>query len=181
VTIAVGVGFGSGDIPRAIGFQNIPEGLSIGFSVISLDEMKILLALIEHGGKAESVKSVIKWCGDNPSNPAIKNRYSRLISKLIAKEFITEEQSTRTKRIKLTGFGKVFAKALKLIAISPPTKEVKPEFTYELNYEFNDTLTSRDILKNISLEDIYGKMISSRNEFTNLLARLAKEFKELEM
>lgn len=164
----------------------------------SLDEMKILLALIEHGGKAESIKSVIKWCGDNPSNPAIKNRYSRLIAKLIAKGFIIEEPSTRTKRIKLTGFGKVFAKALRLIATSPPVREeVKPEFHYDLNYEFNDTLISRDTLKNTSLESIYGKMVSSRqfntatisniiqssstSEFTNLLARLAREFKELEM
>ena len=40
--LAVGVGFGSGNISKAIslmlaiGFQNIPEGLSIGFSILSL-------------------------------------------------------------------------------------------------------------------------------------------------
>jgi len=50
--LAVGVGFGSGDIPRAIclmlaiGFQNIPEGLSIGFSMISLEKISRVKAFL---------------------------------------------------------------------------------------------------------------------------------------
>jgi len=163
----------------------------------SFDEMKILLALIEHGGKANSIKSIIKWCKEDPTNPAVKNRYSRLIAKLVSKGLLIEEPSTRTKRVRLTEFGRVFAKALRLIALKQqPKKEHSVPAQVDLRSEetfqnFQEPITSRSELEITSTSDLglIGGMLSpirgnlsnheqaSRTEFATLLARLAREFK----
>jgi len=77
------------------------------------DEERILLALESRGGRAESIKSIIEWCGEDPASPAVKNKYSRLIRKLLKDGLIQLDFSTKTKRVKLSGFGKVLAKAIK--------------------------------------------------------------------
>lgn|GEM_PF-325899 len=163
----------------------------------SFEEMKILLALIEHGGKADSIKSIIKWCGENPRSPAVKNRFSRLIAKLVSKGLIAEEPSTRTKRLRLTDFGRVFAKALRLIA-SRPQSDMEASAEFQVNIiapkvfqTLQEPITSRSELEKTSTSDLelVGNLISSfhadseeipqelKSEFASLIAKLAKEFK----
>lgn len=77
------------------------------------DEERVLLALESHGGRAESIKSIIEWCGEDPSSPAVKNKYSRLVRKLLKDGLVQFDFSTKTKRVRLSGFGKVLAKAIK--------------------------------------------------------------------
>ncbi len=79
----------------------------------SEEEERVLMALEEHGGRTDSIKSLIKWCGEDPSNPAVKNRFSRLIDKLVAKGVVAEGPAAKTKPVALTNFGRVLAKALK--------------------------------------------------------------------
>ncbi|RLE53269.1 MAG: hypothetical protein DRJ33_01535 [Candidatus Methanomethylicota archaeon] len=86
----------------------------------SEDEERILLALESRGGKAESIKSIIEWCGEDSSSPAVKNKYSRLIRKLLKDGLIQLDFSTKTKRVKLSGFGKVLAKAIKSAKVQKP-------------------------------------------------------------
>ncbi len=79
----------------------------------SEEEERVLLALEAHGGRADSIKSLIAWCGEDPTNPATKNRFSRLIDKLVAKGIVAEGPATKTKPVYLTNFGLVLAKALR--------------------------------------------------------------------
>ena len=59
---------------------------SIRLKLLSDDERelceRILLALYRRGGEAGSIRDLIEWCGDDPSMPAVKNRYSRLVDSL---------------------------------------------------------------------------------------------------
>ncbi|RLF23841.1 MAG: hypothetical protein DRN15_01835 [Thermoprotei archaeon] len=78
----------------------------------SPEEEHILVTLVRHGGRAPSIKKLIELCGDDPLDPVIKNRYSRLVNKLIKKGLVMCELGSRTKPIMLTGFGKALALAL---------------------------------------------------------------------
>ena len=86
----------------------------------SEDEERVLIALEEHEGRADSIKSLIRWCGEDPSSPAVKNRFSRLIDKLTVKGMVAEGPAAKTKPVALTGFGLVLAKALKAYYSQPP-------------------------------------------------------------
>ncbi len=163
----------------------------------NLDEMKILVALIEHGGRAESIKSIIKWCGENPSSPAVKNRYSRLIKKLISKGMIIEEPSTKTKKLRLTGFGRVFAKALKSIIQMPIKPHAEAQLLTPIKFESEvlehsypiarsslEGTSSLELSANRSEQPIFTEMkspaeLSSKIDIKVAFARLAREFKEL--
>lgn len=79
----------------------------------SQEEERVLMILEERGGRVDSIKTLIEWCGENPTVPAVKNRFSRLVDKLASKGLIAEELSGKTKPLKLTGFGLVMARALK--------------------------------------------------------------------
>lgn len=79
----------------------------------SEEEERVLLALESYGGSASSIKNLIEWCNEDPNNPAVKSKYSRLIAKLASKGVLTEGTVTKTKPIHLTGFGFVLSRALK--------------------------------------------------------------------
>ena len=77
------------------------------------DEEKIISLLLTHGGISDSIRSIIEWCGENPESAAIKNKYSRLIDRLVGKGLIKEIPQAKLKRIELTPFGKILALGLK--------------------------------------------------------------------
>lgn len=77
------------------------------------EEELLLTKLEEHKGQAESIKALITWCGENPYDSAIKNRFSRMVSKLCDAGFLEEEVGSKLKPLKLTEFGRIFSKALK--------------------------------------------------------------------
>jgi len=156
----------------------------------SYDEMRILVALIEHGGRADSVKSIIKWCGENPRNPAVKNRYSRLISKLLSRGLVKEEVSTKTKRITLTGFGKILAKSLRNISKSQgivtddfyfrreEMVEASPKHIFSRDQI--DVAAARNIssAKKLRRSEVYNLANMGANKNSNL-AQLAKKLENL--
>ncbi len=74
---------------------------------------RILIVLLDHGGKAPSIKRLIEWCNEDPTDPVIKNRFSRIIRKLINEGLVISKAGSRNKPLHLTGFGFVLAKALK--------------------------------------------------------------------
>ena len=80
---------------------------------VNKDEEAVLLLLLSHGGRAPSIKKLIEWYGEDPSDPAVKNKFSRLIKRLINKGLITSRAGSRNKPISLSGFGLILAKALK--------------------------------------------------------------------
>jgi len=73
---------------------------------------KVLVELYKRGGEAGSIKDLIEWCGENPSIPSVKNRYSRLINSLMRKGFIYKAYKGRERPVYLTEFGKIYASAL---------------------------------------------------------------------
>ena len=73
---------------------------------------RILVELYKRGGEAGSIKDLIEWCGESPSIPAVKNRYSRLIDSLVRKGFLYKAYRGRERPVYLTDFGKVYASAL---------------------------------------------------------------------
>jgi len=85
---------------------------------------KILITLYEKGGKANAIKDLIEWCGENPRDNVVKNRYSRMIDDLVRKGLVYKLHAGREKQVCLTEFGKIYAKAL--YKISQKTKQIKP-------------------------------------------------------
>ena len=80
----------------------------------SNDEITVLLKLHEHQGLSDTVTSIIKWCKNNPKDPVVKNRYSRLIRRLEKKGFLERKQTSKPgKEVHLTQFGKIFSEAVK--------------------------------------------------------------------
>jgi predicted transcriptional regulator len=77
------------------------------------EEKKVILKLLDHGGKSRSLTSIIRWCGGDTKDPVTKNRFSRLIRRLKRRGFVEEESLTRSKKIFLTQFGKTIANAIK--------------------------------------------------------------------
>ncbi|RLE79894.1 MAG: hypothetical protein DRJ52_07490, partial [Thermoprotei archaeon] len=49
---------------------------------------RILITLYEKGGKANAIKDLIEWCGENPRDNVVKNRYSRMIDDLVRKGLV---------------------------------------------------------------------------------------------
>lgn len=79
----------------------------------SIDEEVILRRLDEHRGRTDSIRSLIGWCGENPYDSATKNRFSRLVKRLALAGLIEEEEVSKVKPVRLTGFGEVLARALR--------------------------------------------------------------------
>lgn len=76
------------------------------------EERKIMLDLERHGGYSPSITMIMRWQGVNPRNPSTKNRFGRLIQRLGVRGLVVKEPSSRMKRVMLTPFGEVFAKAM---------------------------------------------------------------------
>jgi len=84
----------------------IPRGKALE---INFEEERILLTLLMHGGRTNSIKSLIMWSDEDPLDPAIKNKFSRLIKRLFEKHLVEIEIRAKTKAIKLTDFGRALA------------------------------------------------------------------------
>ena len=77
------------------------------------NEISVLIKLHEHQGFSETVSSVIQWCKQNPKDPRIKNKFSRIIRRLEEKGFVETKHSKLGKEVHLTRFGKILAAAIK--------------------------------------------------------------------
>lgn len=74
---------------------------------------KIILAgLYKMKGYAESIKDIIVFCGEDPRDPIVKNKFSRIVRRLEEKGFLYKEIGGRNRIIKLTEFGKIYIEAI---------------------------------------------------------------------
>jgi len=80
---------------------------------LSYEEEKALMILESRGSEADSIKTLIRWCSEDPKDPRVKNKFSRLVNKLVSKGLLISETGARAKAIKLTDFGRIYAKALR--------------------------------------------------------------------
>ena len=75
-------------------------------------EKTVLSLLREHGGEAESISDIIRWSGYKAASSTLRNRYSRIVSRLELKGFVDADKGSKMKVITLTKFGLIFAEAL---------------------------------------------------------------------
>lgn len=106
------------------------------------EEEFVLTRLEEHKGQAESIKSLITWCGENPFDSAIKNRFSRMITKLCDAGFLGEETGAKLKPVRLTDFGRIFARALKAYQSIQPKVSPEPDSENELVFLEKNTVST---------------------------------------
>lgn len=76
-------------------------------------EKKLIILLNENGGEAESISDIIRWFGYKAANSTLRNRFSRIVSRLEMKGFVAAEKGSKMKVIRLTEFGQIFAEALR--------------------------------------------------------------------
>jgi hypothetical protein len=79
-------------------------------------EKNVLTLLREHDGEAESISDVIRWSGYEAASSTLRNRFSRIVSRLELKGFVEADKGSKMKIIRLTDFGIIFAEALSDIA-----------------------------------------------------------------
>lgn len=79
-------------------------------------EKKVLILLRENGGEAESISDIIRWFGYRAASSTLRNRFSRIVSRLEMKGLIDAAKGSKMKGISLTDFGAIFAEALSDIA-----------------------------------------------------------------
>jgi uncharacterized membrane protein len=79
-------------------------------------EKKVLKLLREHGGEADSISDLIRWSGYEAASSTLRNRFSRIVSRLEIKGLVDAEKGTKMKVISLTEFGAIFAEALSDLA-----------------------------------------------------------------
>lgn len=82
------------------------------------DEVMVLLRLHDHQGFSDTMTTIIKWCKGNPKDAVVKNHYSRLISRLEEKGFVSKESNKQVKVVRLTHFGKILIEAIKMSKLS---------------------------------------------------------------
>ncbi|HDJ21602.1 MAG TPA: hypothetical protein ENF19_00170 [Candidatus Bathyarchaeota archaeon] len=75
-------------------------------------EKRLLVLLYEHGGRADSISDIIRWFGYGEANSTLRNRFSRVVSRLEMKGLVVSEKGSKMKAISLTDFGEIFAEAL---------------------------------------------------------------------
>jgi len=75
-------------------------------------ERQLLMLLRERGGSAGSVSDIIRWFGYEDPTSTLRNRFSRIVSRLEAKGLIDSEKGSKMKSIHLTEFGSIYAEAL---------------------------------------------------------------------
>jgi len=75
-------------------------------------EKRLLGLLREKGGSADSVSDIIRWFGHKAASSTLRNRFSRIVSRLEMKGFIESEKGSKMKAIRLTEFGAIYAEAL---------------------------------------------------------------------
>lgn len=87
-------------------------------------EKKLLVLLRQNGGSADSISDIIRWFGYKAANSTLRNRFSRIISRLEMKGLVDAEKGSKMKEVTLTEFGEIFAEALEEQDI-PPTPSVR--------------------------------------------------------
>jgi uncharacterized membrane protein len=75
-------------------------------------EKRLLVLLRERGGRAGSISEIIRWFGYDEVNSTLRNRFSRIVSRLELKGLIESEKGAKMKAIHLTDFGSILAEAL---------------------------------------------------------------------
>ncbi len=75
-------------------------------------EKNLLVLLRENGGEADSISDIIRWFGHKAANSTLRNRFSRIVSRLEMKGLVNSEKGSKMKIISLTKFGEIFAEAL---------------------------------------------------------------------
>jgi hypothetical protein len=75
-------------------------------------EKKLLVLLYGNGGEAESISDIIRWFGYKAANSTLRNRFSRIVSRLEMKGLVDAEKGSKMKVISLTDFGEIYAEAL---------------------------------------------------------------------
>ena len=75
-------------------------------------EKRLLSLLREKGGSADSVSDIIRWFGYKAASSTLRNRFSRIVSRLEMKGFVESEKGSKMKAIQLTDFGAIYAEAL---------------------------------------------------------------------
>jgi hypothetical protein len=119
------------------------------------DEEKIVSILLTHGGVSDSIRSIIEWCGENPENAAVKNKYSRLIDGLVRKGLVREIPQAKVKRVELTPFGKILALGLKYYKARKEIHIPKPIPTYSVPVdEDRDPQLNEDLVFKSEIDNI---------------------------
>ena len=75
-------------------------------------EKRLLSLLREKGGSADSISDIIRWFGYKAASSTLRNRFSRIVSRLEMKGFVESEKGSKMKAIQLTDFGVIYAEAL---------------------------------------------------------------------
>ncbi|MCC6050351.1 MAG: hypothetical protein LM580_06575 [Thermofilum sp.] len=76
-------------------------------------KMAVLRTLRRLNGSAESVVDLMRACGEDPErNPAAKAAYSRLLKEMEEEGLIEKEQEGRSRRVRLTEYGRALALAI---------------------------------------------------------------------
>ena len=75
-------------------------------------EKRLLCLLREKGGTADSVSDIIRWFGYRAASSTLRNRFSRIVSRLEMKGLVESEKGSKMKVISLTKFGSIYAEAL---------------------------------------------------------------------
>ena len=70
-----------------------------------------------HGGEADSISDIIRWSGYRAASSTLRNKYSRIVSRLELKGFVEADKGSKMKVIRLTEFGRIFAEALSDLAV----------------------------------------------------------------
>lgn len=119
------------------------------------DEERIVSILLAHGGVSDSIRSIIEWCGENPENAAVKNKYSRLIDSLVRKGLVREIPQAKVKRVELTPFGKILALGLKYYKARKEIHTPKPIPTYSVSIdEDRSTQLNEDLVFKSEIDNI---------------------------
>jgi hypothetical protein len=75
-------------------------------------EKRLLVLLMENGGYADSISDIIRWFGHEAASSTLRNRFSRIVSRLEMKGLVESEKGLKMKAIRLTEFGSIFSEAL---------------------------------------------------------------------
>jgi len=72
-------------------------------------ERRLLRLLRENNGEAESVSDIIRWFGYKAANSTLRNRFSRIVSRLEMKGLVESDKGSKMKAVRLTEFGAIYA------------------------------------------------------------------------
>ncbi|RLE58581.1 MAG: hypothetical protein DRN53_08125 [Thermoprotei archaeon] len=98
-----------------------PKGIELPGHMARLDlfrgedrevSVMILKVLYDRGGKAKSLSQLIIWCNEDPKLPAVKNKFSRVVSSLEKRGLIVKYRGGRERMVELTNLGRMVIRAM---------------------------------------------------------------------